>query len=166
MPITEEFVKHLMEQNAALLAQNAAMAEQISQLTKTVESLNQTIQKLQEQLNKNSKNSSKPPSSDGFKKPPVNKDRSLRQPSGKKQGGHEGHEGKYLSVTDNPDHLEKHMHSACSSCPYHDSCLGHACVKETCHENDTVVKTTVTAHELILVKECLLHSGQMQGTFP
>ena len=37
MPITEEFVKHLMEQNSILLAQNAAMAEQISQLTKTVE---------------------------------------------------------------------------------------------------------------------------------
>ena len=110
MPITEEFVKHLMEQNAA-------MAGQISQLTKTVESLNQTIQKLQEQLNKNSKNSSKPPSSDGFKKPPVNKDRSLRQPSGKKQGGQEGHEGKYLSITVTPDQAEKHMHSACSGLP-------------------------------------------------
>lgn len=73
MPITEEFVKRLMEQNTTLLAQNAAMAEQISQLTKTVESLNQTIQKLQEQLNKNFKNSSKPPSSDGFKKPPAAK---------------------------------------------------------------------------------------------
>ena len=150
MPITEEFVKYLMEQNAA-------MAEQISQLTKTVESLNQTIQKLQEQLNKNSKNSSKPPSSDGFKKPPVNKDRSLRQPSGKKQGGQEGHEGKYLSVTANPDHVEQHMHSACSSCPYHNTCLEHACVKETRHEIDTVVKTSVTAHELILVKNCPLH---------
>ena len=30
MPITEEFVKHLMEQNSILLAQNAAMAEPIS----------------------------------------------------------------------------------------------------------------------------------------
>ena len=40
MPITEEFVKHLIEQNAAMLTQNAmlseqnkVMAEQISQLT-------------------------------------------------------------------------------------------------------------------------------------
>ena len=166
MPITEEFLKHLMEQNAILTAQNAAMAEQIAQLTKTVESLNLTIQKLQEQRNKNSRNSSKPPSSDGLKKPAVNKDRSLRQASGKKQGGQEGHEGKYLSITSNPDHVIQHMHSACDTCPYHDSCLEHACVKETRHEIDTVVKTTVTAHELILVTDCPLHGGQKQGTFP
>jgi len=50
MPITEDFAKHLMEQNTALLAQNSAMAEHISQLTKSVESLNQTIQKLQEPI--------------------------------------------------------------------------------------------------------------------
>lgn len=62
MPITEHFLKRLMEQNSflssqnvALSEQNAAMAGQISQLTKTVESLNQTIQKLQEQLNTNAK---------------------------------------------------------------------------------------------------------------
>lgn len=159
MPITEDFVKQLM-------AQNTAMAEQISQLTKTVESLNQTIQKLQEQLNKNSKNSSKPPSSDGLKKPPVNKDRSLRQSSDKKQGAQEGHEGKYLSVTSNPDRVERHMHSTCNTCPYRATCLEHACVKETRHEIDTVVKTSVTAHELILVKDCPIHGGQMQGIFP
>ena len=166
MPITEEFVKHLMEQNSILLAQNAAMAEQISQLTKTVEELNQTIKQLQERLNKNSKNSSKPPSSDGFNKPNANKDRSLRQSSGRKQGAQEGHEGKNLSVTSDPDHVEKHMHPNCSLCPHHDSCLEHACVKETRHEIDTVVKTTVTEHDLILVKECPLHGGSMQGTFP
>lgn len=165
MPITEEFVKRLMEQNATLLAQNATMAKQISQLTKTVEILNQTIQKLQEQLNKNSKNSSKPPSSDCFKKPPVSKDRSLLQSSGKKQGGQKGHEEKNLSVTSNPDHVEKHMHSACNNCPYHDSCLEHAC-EETRHEIDTVLKTSITAHKLIVVKTCPLHGGRMQGTFP
>ena len=123
MPITEEFLKLLMEQNATLLKQNVAlseqntaMAEQISQLTKTVEELNQTIKQLQERLNKNSKNSSKPPSSDGFNKPNANKDRSLRQSSGRKQGAQEGHEGKNLSVTSDPDHVEKHMHPNCSLC--------------------------------------------------
>ena len=74
--ITEEFVRNLIEQNAALIAQ-------VANLSETVESLNQTIKDLQEQLNKNFKNSSKPPSSDGLKKPPVNKDRSLRGKSGK-----------------------------------------------------------------------------------
>ncbi len=118
MPITEEFLKLLMEQNATLLKQNVAlseqntaMAEQISQLIKTVENLNQTIKQLQERLNKNS---SKPPSSDGFNKPNANKDRSLRQSSGRKQGAQEGHEGKSLSVTSDPDHVEKHMHPNCS----------------------------------------------------
>ena len=65
--ITEEFVRNLMEQNAALITQ-------VANLSATVDSLQQTIKELQEQLNKNSKNSSKPPSSDGLKKPPVNKD--------------------------------------------------------------------------------------------
>ena len=65
--ITEDFVRQLMEQIDFLTAQNKA-------LTDTITDLNQTIKELKEQLNKNSKNSSKPPSSDGLKKPPVNKD--------------------------------------------------------------------------------------------
>ena len=119
--ITEEFVCNLIEQNAALIAQ-------VANLSETVESLNQTIKDLQEQLNKNSKNSSKPPSSDGLKKPPVNKDRSLRCKSGKKQGAQDG---VYLSVLANPNEVKHHMHSHCTNCPYHDSCLEKACVKET-----------------------------------
>ena len=43
--ITEEFVRNLIEQNAALIAQ-------VANLSETVESLNQTIKDLQEQLNK------------------------------------------------------------------------------------------------------------------
>lgn len=77
MNITVELV-----QNAELRAQNTAMLGQLAQLNATVESLTQTIKELQEQKNKNSKNSSKPPSCDGLKR--GTKDKSLREPSGKK----------------------------------------------------------------------------------
>ena len=125
--ITEEFVRNLMEQNTALIAQ-------VANLSATVESLNQTIKELQEQLNKNSRNSSKPPSSDGLKKLPVNKDRSLRGKSEKKQGAQDGHSGVYLSVLADPNEVKHHMHPDCTRCPYHDSCLERACVKETRHD--------------------------------
>ena len=59
--ITEEFVRFLMKQNEE---QSARIAELSAEIT----SLNQTIRELKEQLNKNSKNSSKPPLSDGLKK--------------------------------------------------------------------------------------------------
>ncbi len=157
--ITEEFVRHLMEQNAAL-------TKQVDELNATVRELTQTIRELKEQLNKNSKNSSKPPSSDGLKKPPVNKDRSLRQKSGKKQGAQAGHDGVNLSVTADPDHVEQHMHPDCSSCPYHDSCLEKACIRETRHEIDAEVVVNVTAHELVAVSDCPLHGGMKEGTFP
>lgn len=104
--ITVELVQNLLEQNADLRAQNTAMIEQLAQLNATVDSLQQTIKNLQEQLNKNSKNSSKPPSSDGLKKPPVNKDRSLRGKSGKKQGAQDGHNGVYLSVLADPNEVK------------------------------------------------------------
>ncbi|KAI4445435.1 hypothetical protein C823_007549 [Eubacterium plexicaudatum ASF492] len=58
--VTLEMVQQLLEQNASLLRQNEI-------LTATIAELNQTIQELKEQINKNSKNSSKPPSSDGYK---------------------------------------------------------------------------------------------------
>lgn len=107
--ITEEFVRRLMAQIDFLTKQN-------STLTATIAELNQTIKELKEQLNKNSKNSSKPPSSDGLKKPAVKKDLSLRKSSGKKQDAQEGHKGVYLSVISNPDHTRDHMHSDCNGC--------------------------------------------------
>lgn len=161
MPInlTEEFVRNLMEQNAALI-------EQVANLTATVDSLTQTIRELQGQINKNSRNSSKPPSSDGLKKPPVNKDRSLRGKSGKKQGAQDGHKGAYLSVLEDPNEVKHHMHPDCMGCPYHASCLEKACIKETRHELDTAFTVNVIAHELVLVKGCPMHGGDKQGAFP
>lgn len=164
--ITMEFVQQLMEQNASLLKQNAVLTDQVDELNATVKELNQTIMELKEQLNKNSKNSSKPPSSDGLKKPPANKNRSLRQKSGKKQGAQNGHDGVHLCVIAEPDYVEHHMHPDCSSCPYHDRCLEKACIRETRHEIDAEVSVNITAHELVVVKNCPLHGGERAGVFP
>jgi chromosome segregation ATPase len=106
---------------ADLRKQNEQLIDLVSDLQKTVSELQDTIKELQEQLNKNSGNSSKPPSSDGFKKP-ANKNRSLRKKSGKKPGGQKGHEGSYLAVLSEPDHTENHLHSDCTGCPHYEKC--------------------------------------------
>ncbi len=81
---------HLQMQVNTLNASLNSLQQSFDAQTALITQLNQTIQELKEQLNKNSKNSSKPPSSDGFKKPAP---KSLRKPSGKKVGGQEGASG-------------------------------------------------------------------------
>lgn len=119
----DEMIEQLLQQVNSLTATIDAQTQLIAQL-------NQTIQGLKEQLNKNSKNSSKPPSSDGLKKPAVKNNNSLRESSGKKQGAQEGHDGANLSVMSEPNHTKDHMHSDCTGCPHRAKCLDGACIKK------------------------------------
>ena len=68
-------------------------SESIRDMQETISRLEETVRILTEKLNKNSKNSSKPPSSDGLKKPSP---KSLRGKTNKKQGGQDGHQGTNL----------------------------------------------------------------------
>ncbi len=72
--------------------------------------LMERVEVLEEQLAKNSRNSSKPPSSDGYNKP---KPKSLRKKGSRKSGGQPGHSGKTLELSKNPDQIIKHTLSRC-----------------------------------------------------
>ena len=103
----EDVQRNVFERLIGLIDIVEAQAKQIEQLTVRVA-------ELEAQLSKNSRNSSKPPSSDGLKKPPQT--RSNRTPSGKKPGGQTGHEGASLSQVDNPDKIVRHAVHACGNC--------------------------------------------------
>jgi len=73
------------------------------------------IAELEERLAKTSRNSSKPPSSDGLGKPPP-KPRSLRRKSGRKPGGQDGHVGRTLSQVAKPRHEQVRDPVSCGKC--------------------------------------------------
>jgi transposase len=69
------------------------------------------VRQLENQINTNSRNSSKPPSSDGFART-----KSLRKKSGKKSGAQKGHPGHTLVMTDHPDKVEVQKVTHCHGC--------------------------------------------------
>ena len=68
-------------------------------------------------LRASSRNSSRPPSSDGLSKPNVDaKKRSLRRSSGRCRGGQDGHEGARLEPVVAPDVRVEHSPGRCDGC--------------------------------------------------
>lgn len=155
--------KKLTLENEALKATVARQTEVIEKLQQTIMELNQTIAELKEQVNKNSRNSSKPPSSDGLGKA---KPKSLRKSSGKKAGGQKGHPGVTLSVLNEPDEVVSHMPRECTGCPQYSSCMGKTCTGEIRHVVDVVVDIHVIAHEALVIECCPVYGERKKAEFP
>ncbi|TVT54079.1 hypothetical protein FNH05_10810 [Amycolatopsis rhizosphaerae] len=96
-----------------LAAENAALRGMVSELRDVVESLRAEVADLKRQLGQNSRNSSKPPSSDGLAKP-VRK--SLRGRTGRKPGGQAGHSGSTLAQVADPDEVVRQEPDRCRGC--------------------------------------------------
>ncbi len=131
-------------------------------LTEKVNMLEERVKTLEAEKAKNSRNSSKPPSSDGYIKPHP---QSMRRPSGRKPGGQPGHEGTTLKMVQEPDDVQWHKVKSRCECGYP---LEDEPLKS--HERRQIfdppkVELTVTEHR-VEIKRCPCCAKEHKGFFP
>ena len=84
----------------------------VKQQREQIASLEKKVKDLEGRLGQDSHNSSKPPSSDSFKKKIVN----LGKKTGKRPGGQPGHQGSTLEMSDHVDGVTWHMPATSCQC--------------------------------------------------
>lgn len=89
-----------------------AVINLVEGLLDRIESLELRLNKVEAQLKKNSRNSHKPPSSDGFKK----RTKSLRKKSNRPSGGQKKHPGATLEWSETVDAIVVHRVHQCHDC--------------------------------------------------
>jgi transposase len=105
--------KEIQDLIKTLPAENQATVQAIALIYESkIKILEARIKELEDQISKNSRNSSKPPSTDSFFKPP----KSLRKKSGKDAGGQKGHQGDSLKMVEHPDKVVSHKVVRCECC--------------------------------------------------
>jgi transposase len=103
--VQSELITRQQEQITLLERELGLQQEQLTQFA-------EQVQALHERLAKDSHNSHLPPSSDRFSRQP----KSVRKKSGKKPGGQQGHPGKTLLFSSNPDEVMVHPVERCEQC--------------------------------------------------
>jgi len=157
----ETIISELTLAHQQIQEENAQLREENVQLREENRLLREENAGLKAQINQNSQNSSKPPSTDGCKKPVVK-----RESSGKKQGGQKGHTGHgpvlpmMKEVT-----IEQHTPADCTNCPNAKICMEKERVGETRYEQDIIVEVRTTAHQA-MERECPIQGVTLRGTFP
>ena len=97
---------------AAVIALVEGLVEQHIALDHHQQALEKRIKALEDKQKKTSRNSSKPPSGDGFGK----RTKSLRKKSERPSGGQKGHPGSTLEWRETVDVIETHSVDECSDC--------------------------------------------------
>jgi len=101
----------------------------ICQLNRNIDRLNADLRKRDNEIkelkaklakyeapDKNSGNSSTPPSKESVRDEPIRRTKTLRKPTGRAPGGQKGHEGSTLKMTRTPDETEEVCPNYCTKC--------------------------------------------------
>ncbi len=139
-----------------------ALGSRIDELEQEIERLKARVAELEGQRSKSSRNSHRPPSSDGPKKP---KPKSRRERSGKAAGGQAGHAGHRLTPVADPDHTIRYEVTHCERCQ---DDLSHEAVEhiECRQEFDLPPLHLVVTEHQVEVKCCPRCGHRNRGVFP
>lgn len=137
-----------------------ALREENKGLHLRVTELEGLLKEALDKLNKNSSNSSKPPSSDAFRKP-----QSLRTASGKSPGGQPGHKGTTLEMRDVPDSIVLHEPLVCSHCQEDLRASAAAPIEKRQVYDLPPLRLLVTEHQVV-GKTCPRCGTRNEGRFP
>lgn len=161
--MTEEDVKKLQSdfqelQRAfrELKAAYGVLQERVKQQDQRIEELEGQLLKerlrnleLEKRLAKDSRNSSKPPSSDGYKR-----QQNRREKSQKRSGGQEGHSGHHLAHVGTPDEVVEHRARQCQHC------------QRLLPQNEGIVNERRQLHELPSLRLRVIEHQQIQQVCP
>lgn len=137
----------------------AQLEEANLQLRNENTELKRLLQEALDKLNKNSSNSSKPPSTD------IVRTKSLRISTGKKAGGQKGHSGTTLQISETPDKVVVHRALECSGCGKDISAIGSLRYERRQVYDIPPIKIEVCEHRSE-IKCCPHCQKQNQGIFP
>jgi hypothetical protein len=163
MPTREEIHAAVEQGEAAVVELFRGVGMPREALAKRLENQAAALKELRVRLEKNSRNNSKPPSSEGYSKP--TRTASLRKPGQKPKDDPPGHEGHTLEPSADLEHTAVHGVEQGEQCG-----AGLQAVAVTAHEERQVfdlpaMRIEVTVHRAE-IKICLGCGAENRGHFP
>ena len=166
VPTRDEIHAAYLQGEEAVVSLIGELGQQVAALADVVSQQGEAIQALQGRLSQDSQTSSRPPSSDGYKKAKRQpRTESLRERGQKPNGGQPGHEGHRLEFSEQVDHSELHGVSTCPHCQLSLSEVEVVGCEERQVFDIPSIRIEVTAHRAE-IKVCPRCGQTSKGQFP
>jgi len=163
LPSPEEIREAFKQGEDEVMALFDALRDPLLEIAEQLKKQAEVIREFEAKASKNSRNSSKPPSSDGYGK--AKRTESRRSKGNKPNGGQPGHKGSTLEAVDEPDEVVVHDPAYCEHCEAPLEAVDVSAVESRQVFDIPAMKIIVTAHEA-RVKICPVCTRQTSGDFP